>query len=593
MNLLFIVSLLISFVFLTYEYYYLAIPARLSIRPHGDEVFQSFGFLHYSREDLKRSVKKRFPFIPSKYLLIHVTSLRCGIMCNVSASNKNFIRLNSNVNYGFITLKNTDDLIRVVTIKNKIMYKSNDCVFDSYQKASENLDEVKKYDKLKSQYKLIGKDEYGRETWRSVWKNCFYKCFSKNNFYELILTFLVELNKYRLSFLENPVKLSATLQYSAFNVAKQIAQEKFELMSKFKSSSSNEIVSFISAPFANIQLNKWYEEYLLFRRKLNSNKEKTRNLIGLFSLHTTKVGFGISKIGKYIIIVFSLLISFVLQTYEYYYLAIPARLLTHLNGTRHYFGLDGIYRSGESLKRNLLRQFSTTPPDFLLLQLLSTHHGFILNATQHNNRFLKVNSDNGNFEDINVENRDELIITSGSGRQLMFVANDGYYDSYLLACEYLDNVKKYDKVKSQYKLVGKDEYGRETWRRVWSNCHFKCFSAMNFFELILRWLKELNFYRRYFSLLPVELSNYLHHYACFAASSIAGSNLRLLHRAASVFSKEIVTKASAPFASLKMNQLYELFLSLKRRRHINKESKKIVTVLFSRKTTRVGFGNIV
>uniref|UniRef100_A0A0K0EM46 Fgf n=1 Tax=Strongyloides stercoralis TaxID=6248 RepID=A0A0K0EM46_STRER len=252
MNLLFIVSLLISFVLLTYEYYYLTIPARLSIRPHGDEVFQSFNVLYFSRKDLMQSIKNRFSLIPSKYLLIHVTSLRCGIMCNVSASDKNFIRLNSNVNYGFINLRNTDYLIRVATIRGKIMYKSNDCFFDSYQKASENLDEVKKYDRLKSQYKLIGKDEYGRETWRSIWRNCFYKCFSKNSFQELILKFVSELNKYRLSFLENPVKLSVTLQYSAFNVANQIAQEKLKTMCKLRSSSSNEIVSLISAPLANI-----------------------------------------------------------------------------------------------------------------------------------------------------------------------------------------------------------------------------------------------------------------------------------------------------------------------------------------------------
>uniref|UniRef100_A0A0K0EM45 SCP domain-containing protein n=1 Tax=Strongyloides stercoralis TaxID=6248 RepID=A0A0K0EM45_STRER len=553
MKWLLITLLIILYVFQTYESNYLAVPVISTIHRNGRETF-AFQNNHYeSREELIVGIKNMFQDVPKNYLLLHVSLVHFGNRINNTGPNNRFLRADLNDNFGYFNIHDLSFLIRVVVIRRKLKYICNYSSFSDYQSANNYLDNIKKYDKMKSQYELVGKDVHGWQTWYLIWKKCYYRCFSRYNFRELSSRLENEFNKYKIYFRNGAVTMSFTLHISAKKLAKTLAKCKNKMCEKCANCAGSAVVAKISAPFANIQVNKWYKEYLASKQYPQTYKIKTKNLQSLFSQQTTKVGFGVAMKGKYMIIVYH------------------------------------CYSSRNDLVRAVKKQFQFLPTTFLLIHLLSISHGIMVNSSILENKYYRVKlNDNSGY--INIKNTDLIVETSGSGKKLMYSSNDGYYDSYKKACENIDNVRKYDRVRSQFKVIGKDMLGRETWYLTWYGCYYKCFSRNNFFFLGTKFIEELNIYRKEFSLNPVTFNPSLYNYASFAAKSIAEGKNKVVHRVVSTFSNEAATFASAPFANTQMNKWYEQFLSLKVMPKRNLKKTKIVQALFSRYTTKVAFG---
>uniref|UniRef100_A0AAF5I3V3 SCP domain-containing protein n=2 Tax=Strongyloides stercoralis TaxID=6248 RepID=A0AAF5I3V3_STRER len=520
MNLLIIISLLISFVVQTYEYNYVSVPVSSVYSTDGKFIYSYKGENYDSKKKLVYGIKMSFREVPIKYLLIHIISLRYGNRLNISATNSNFIRVDSDKSFHQITLPNTHYLIKVTSFNGKMMFKCNGGLYDNYAVANHCMDDIKKYNKIKSQYQLVGKDESGNKIWRNIWSDCYYKCFSKRNF-----------------------------QILTENLAKKIASKEKGIAHFYATIAAKIIVSTISLPFANVQVNK---------------------CMSLFSI-------------------VSLLILFVLQTFEYNYLAVPVTSIFYQGGSES-FAYQGMYfNSRKDLIENIKRTFRYVPCKYLLIHLTAIRFRNVVNVSSNYKNFIKTDS-KPPFTLINIPPSLDLIRIVTIENKQHFECNSNFFTSYYSANKCMDDTRKYDKLKSQYKLIGKDWHSRIIWRFTWKNCYYKCFSSSNFEILREKLLDELNGYRESLRLNKVTVNYALYLSAEKLAKKIAEKGNKINYYSHKFPIETVVGNISLPFANTQMNKWYTTFLSMKKNNHDYILEKKNIIYLFTLYTTQVGFG---
>uniref|UniRef100_A0AAF5DKZ9 SCP domain-containing protein n=1 Tax=Strongyloides stercoralis TaxID=6248 RepID=A0AAF5DKZ9_STRER len=614
MNLLFTILLLILFALQTHGYNYLAVPVTLIIKNHTRESFAYQGINFNSKEELIKNIRLRLKDVPKKYLLLHVIFKQFENSLIFLNSNKEFIRTNSNGLFQNIILQNLDFLIHLVFIKNRILFKCNGGIYNSYTSANQCMDEVKKYDKFKSQYKLIGKDENSKRIWYSIWKNCYYKCFSQNRFLNLVKKFIHELNKYRLLFQKKPLILSISLQNSAQNFAKKIANIEKYIGPQYMIYPANQIVTSISIPFANIQINKWYIDFLLLKKNPHKNTTKAKQLIGLFSENATQVGFGTYIKGKYLVLfikssykklnnkftIFNIILILYNKniiselylnrmTYEYNYLAVPVTSTINNDGRESFAYQYTHYDSREKLIENIIMRFRDIPKKYLLIHVVAIRCRNMLNISNEHKNFLKTDS-KPPFAYTNLPTSLDYIRLINNENKHQFECNSNYFSSYKNANKCMNDIQKYDKFKLQYKLIGNNWYGQMVWRSIWKDCYYKCFSKSSYQGFLVRAINEFNRYRASFLFKPVKYCYNLFFSAEKLAKKIAINRNKVNDQYFKIPVDAIVDHISIPFASIIVNKWYTEFLSLKKKNLEDEIKTKNLKELFSRYTTKIGFG---
>ncbi|CEF61707.1 CAP domain-containing protein, partial [Strongyloides ratti] len=209
----------------------------------------------------------------------------------------------------FKTLPSYKFPVQISTYGTQLYYSCNKSLYKTLKEAIYFCELLEKYSKVKSQYKLLGKDPYAYKMWIGVWSDCFYECFSKHHFEDLKARFLRELYMLRKVYNGMPLRVNKNLEVMAEKQALKNAMLNYLLIKGSEKTKIHEVAAFASPPFASLQVNKWYNEYLE-TKKYKNNKFKISRVESsqfrfLLSPIVREVGVGITLEKKTISIVFA------------------------------------------------------------------------------------------------------------------------------------------------------------------------------------------------------------------------------------------------------------------------------------------------
>uniref|UniRef100_A0A0K0FJB6 SCP domain-containing protein n=1 Tax=Strongyloides venezuelensis TaxID=75913 RepID=A0A0K0FJB6_STRVS len=144
---------------------------------------------------------------------------------------------------------------------------------------------------------LLKSNPFSERIWKRVWGYCDYSCFSSNNFKNLKVGFLNEMNEYRqLHGVQPLVKSSYLQQLAGF----QVKRDAFPVPIMLK---SNHSVGYISATYelknANLIVKKIYDKFMSSYNWHGKNKKNRDAIYGRIIWNSTKeVGIGIYVAGS-------------------------------------------------------------------------------------------------------------------------------------------------------------------------------------------------------------------------------------------------------------------------------------------------------
>uniref|UniRef100_A0AAF5I3U8 SCP domain-containing protein n=2 Tax=Strongyloides stercoralis TaxID=6248 RepID=A0AAF5I3U8_STRER len=686
MNLSFGISLIILLVSQSYVFSWLAIPVvTRTMKGYSFSLFEYNRQLYKTFKELKHKILEDFKNIPKQQLLLQVVGTRKE-NSKSSMIDKKFIKVDS-------IFPSNDLVVKLFILGGLRKYECNRNFFTSYYDASKCVSDLIKYSKFKSQIRLVSKDEYGRHTWSFIWHNCFYKCFTRNNYEEMKAKFLSELNMYRLSFNAKPLTTNEFIKKEA----EQIALIKKTSQNHKLDNSYYKVIGLTSPPFASLLINRWYAEVLNIKNHINVQKIHTPNVELLFSSNIKHIGIGVTSQNNRIVnltihfknetlkiknivyrkknnlignisenlkndtknliiqVIFehckhltsvcrcnnrfikinliypcnckkipkpelsiqyslkkvlykqillinlkstimlfatSLLISFALQTYAHY-LTVPVDYTVYKNGSETFKFQNTVYDNKNSFIKEIKKKLPDVPLNSLLIEVNSGYCKYGSSGIESLNKFVIV-ALNYPSNCIYIPKSEVFIQIASIKNKLKYKCNSNYFNSYISANQCMKDIIVFDKFKSQEKFLGNDLFGQIVWRSTWKKCYYKCFTGSNFKELIGRLLIELNRYRESFQLKPVVLSYTLYVSALKFAKKMATSGKEFYNKYKKIPMLGVFNVIYKPFGSIQMNKWYTQFLSLKQSNHVlNKVEKKNLNGLFSRHTTKVGFGVVM
>ncbi|CEF66597.1 Hypothetical protein SRAE_2000126500 [Strongyloides ratti] len=229
-----------------------------------------------------RKISLDFPYVPYESILLKREFITYEDIINDTRTDHRYIQVQKNEFFEH---------------NGRTCFFCNKSPFITYRKARINCELLEKYSRLKSQHRLLGKDFFAGRIWRNNWRNCYYKCFSETHFLELKKRFLKELVMLRNIYNKPMIFYNKTLEFKADYHAKFNALMNKLYVAGDEKSKVHEVAAFISPPFANLQLNKWYNALLEERRNRNNNikmsKLESKQFYLLLSSSIRQVGFGV------------------------------------------------------------------------------------------------------------------------------------------------------------------------------------------------------------------------------------------------------------------------------------------------------------
>ncbi|CEF66578.2 CAP domain-containing protein [Strongyloides ratti] len=306
MKLLFIFLLLIFLTLHLHGFSFLAIPIKKIVKRTGQICYEYNRMIFTTSKELKHKLISDFSFIPRNHLLLKIVSVHDETKKLNSVLTDKYIKLDDSSLNKYQTIQFEDYIVQFFMMGNVRKYECNKNFFSSFMKANECVNNLNKYSKLRSQYKLVGKDNYGSHTWSLIWKDCYYKCFTQYNCKKLKINFLNELNMYRVAFNVKPLVYNNILEHEADVKAKKYAGVQTVNTIYETKQSVHDVISISSPPFASLQMNKWYTLSLKYKNSPHIKMVQNNNYQLLFSSSVTQIGIGTYIKGSKIIIICTL-----------------------------------------------------------------------------------------------------------------------------------------------------------------------------------------------------------------------------------------------------------------------------------------------
>ncbi|CEF66596.1 Hypothetical protein SRAE_2000126400 [Strongyloides ratti] len=296
MDLKILTIVLIYFASQTHEYVYFSVPFYQHFNNHSS-TYEYRERIYSNLKFLMRKISLDFPDVPYESILLKREFITYEDIINDTRTDHRYIQVQKNGRYKYIILPLNQVMVEFFEHDGRRYYACNKSPFTTYRKARINCELLEKYSSLKSQHRLLGKDFFAGRIWRNNWRDCYYKCFSETHFLELKKRFLKELVMLRNIYNKPMIFYNKTLEFTADYHARINALVNKLLVAGDEKSKVHEVAAFISPPFANLQLNKWYNALLEERRNRNNNikrsKLESKQFYLLLSSRIREVGFGV------------------------------------------------------------------------------------------------------------------------------------------------------------------------------------------------------------------------------------------------------------------------------------------------------------
>ncbi|CEF66582.1 CAP domain-containing protein [Strongyloides ratti] len=289
-----------------------------------------------------------------------------------------------------------------------------------------------------------------------------------------------------------------------------------------------------------------------------------------------------------LIFYYCLLIYFVIRAYDNVYLVIPYE---EFKGPRlsSYLYNSLMYNEMKDLMRQVIYEFRNMPINFLLLRKMAIHFENKIIDTHKDKKLIRV-SLGSKIKYFTLPATEIPVKLHPFGNKRMFECNKNFFPLFKYASICATTTMKHSKITTQYKLLGKDHFSAGIWNSVWMNCNYKCFSQFKFDVLKLRYLRELSALRKRYGGGLLAQSQDL--------ERIALKRIKENQKLKSVSYNVIYTKnlhevstiVNSPFASVVINNLYNDYLKVKGKYHLEKPETKQFRFLLSPTTKSIGIG---
>ncbi|CEF66581.2 CAP domain-containing protein [Strongyloides ratti] len=296
MKLIFVTFLFIYFIVSIYGGNFVVISYTKNIRTNF-KVYSCFFTIYNSKKEMAQEIAKRFSDIPKQYLLFKLDGIIDGNKFSSITNNGEYFRLSMKNSIEIIKLRANIHIISLFMFSGQKQFVCNLGFYSNYKTASECIDDLNKYSKLKSQANLLGKNSRAKTYWYKVWGTCYYYCFSEKNFYVMKAKMLMEINIIRSEYNRGQLFLNDNLSFLA-----EIIAQKYSNSTKPDKNikKSVQIIELISKPFGNLLVNKWYNKYLENRITPFSRKSTVKHFQLLFLSRAREIGIGIASKGKFL-----------------------------------------------------------------------------------------------------------------------------------------------------------------------------------------------------------------------------------------------------------------------------------------------------
>ncbi|CEF66580.2 CAP domain-containing protein [Strongyloides ratti] len=284
-----------------------------------------------------------------------------------------------------------------------------------------------------------------------------------------------------------------------------------------------------------------------------------------------------------------LLMNFIIQSFEHFFLIIPYKIYMRNNQRTYRFFTKRPFNKKNDLFKSILRDYNYIPKSNILFKLDGLFNETRFIDTQNIGYYERINQKNS-IEKLDY-NKNRFFIKLGQMMdKIMFVCNSGFYPTYKSATKCVEDLIKYSSFTSQKKYLGNDRAGKNIWCVAWYNCHFDCFSKRNYEDMKQKLFKELNMYRALLRVKPVKYNEIID------SQAQRESEIHLKPREFSeiyyknVNYKEISGINSPPLGNIQMNRWYNDYKRVKFNHRLQKPITRFLEELFSSKTHEVGFG---
>ncbi|CEF66588.1 CAP domain-containing protein [Strongyloides ratti] len=284
---------LIHFALQSHENFLFSVPFNEHINSHSIR-YEYRGKIFKNLKYLIRKASIDFPEVPYKNILLRKEIITHEFTANNILTNSIYFKAHRNGKTKHIIFPKNEIVIDFVPYHGRKYFICNRSYFGTYKEAKIYCEMLQEFDPFKYHQRLLGSDLFASRVWKSVWKDCYYKCFSQSHFMELRKRIFNELCMLRNINNVFPITYNKTLEFIAQHNALRNVNKNKLFVEGTESSGIHVVAAFSSPLLASLQVNKWYNLYLEEKNDNNrESKKESKQFHLLISPSISEVGIGV------------------------------------------------------------------------------------------------------------------------------------------------------------------------------------------------------------------------------------------------------------------------------------------------------------
>ncbi|CEF66589.1 CAP domain-containing protein [Strongyloides ratti] len=294
---------LIYFASQSHENIFFSVPFNEHFNGYSSR-YEYRGKIFNNLRHLMRKASIDFPEVPHKSILLRKEFITYQGIVNDTRADHIYLQAHRNGKSKHIIFPTNDIVIDFAPYHGRKYFICNRSYFKTYKEARIYCEMLHEFSPFKFHQRLLGKDFFASRIWKSVWRDCYYKCFSQSHFLEFKKRIIKELCMLRN--LDNvfPIRYNKTLEFIAQHNALRNVNKNKLFVEGTESSGIHEVAAFCSPLLASLQVNKWYNLYLVEKTDINrKSKKESKQFHLLLSPRIKEVGVGVSIYRKKLSIV--------------------------------------------------------------------------------------------------------------------------------------------------------------------------------------------------------------------------------------------------------------------------------------------------
>uniref|UniRef100_A0AAF5D7X9 SCP domain-containing protein n=1 Tax=Strongyloides stercoralis TaxID=6248 RepID=A0AAF5D7X9_STRER len=499
----------------------------------GKRMYNFNGKDFCTKENMIVNIKKKYyKVVPQNHLLLDLVSIdEQGLKAR---KNKGLIYEKiKGLHTEMCVVPKNDVLIFVYLFHRRIIYECNGNMYYEYIGALQNALRITEYEKFVLPSKLLGNNLKSNLIWKSVWKSCSYRCFSKNSFDILKIKFYEEINKYRKAHYKKKLKFSPLLSKYADLLAKKLS--KLKTLESTDTKSDHEVSGSMSAVMVNLLVKRWYDKYSSYKPGENDVSQVTRKFQVLLNPLVYEIGIGVFEKGSMVYVydvkvirgrTFFIYCGCMYATKVDMVEAIKDQLR---NKNIHHFILALYPKISKGCRENLKKN----KPIFETILMKSAKHGEkkSYEVKQHHNpdgstcyrcgdKVFQTHESAIRYSRIK---QTKLIFTSEKVQE--FKKKEPPNQVSINRKVVTNPQKDAEKIRKELEkkhipnvLINGVRFSNIIWKKIWSDCTYDVYSRHNYFGLKQKFLKEINTYRRFHNVDPLTKNHKLENTAQWCAN---------------------------------------------------------------------------